>query len=573
MAGGLLQIVSYGSQDIFLTGTPQITFFKAVHRRHTNFSIESVYVPFDDPVGFNSKSTLTIPKIGDLIHKAYLEIILPEINLNRLDATNDPTAFFEARDIYSQVVTPFMGINRQAYISAYDIVSAQNTLDYSKIITNVNGIFSGTTNQNIIAAFQIILENAPDAPFGYNEISMQSIVNNFPPSGTDPLIDKYTVFNAMTVGIDKSIKTQNYFFTILKNAEAEYLDNKDTNIKFAWVNKVGHAILDVLELHIGGQKIDRQFGDWLNIWHELSGDIDTDVSYDKLIGDVPILTTFDREIKPSYKLKVPLQFWFNKFSGLAIPLVALEYHDVRLEIKFRKIEDVSYVEAGKEIQYKNTEDGIYLEDVPEQLGINISAQLLIDYIYLDSSERKRFAQASHEYLIEQLQVLELPNTSIQKLQINLNNFVHPSKELIWVAQKASYTENLTGWTKNRWENYSLTDVGEGNPIAFSSLDFNSYNRVLRMDGNYFNYVQPYQSHLSTPSDGINMYTFSLFPEEFQPSGSANLSRISRIVLNLELDNSLFVSPIPIYMNIRIYTRNTNILRIASGMAGLAFTYG
>ena len=118
-------------------------------------------------------------------------------------------------------------------------------------------------------------------------------------------------------------------------------------------------------------------------------------------------------------------------------------------------------------------------------------------------------------------------------------------------------------------NFKLGDLR----VSFSSLDFNSYNRVPRLDGNYFNYVQPYQSHTSTPSDGINMYSFTLFPEEFQPSGGANLSRISRIMLSIELDSTLFPSNIPVLMNIRIYTRNSNILRLASGMGGLAFTYG
>ncbi len=93
---------------------------------------------------------------------------------------------------------------------------------------------------------------------------------------------------------------------------------------------------------------------------------------------------------------------------------------------------------------------------------------------------------------------------------------------------------MDGWTKTRWDNYSLTDANIGNPITFASLDFNSYNRVPRFDGNYFNYVQPYQCHTATPSDGVNVYSFTLFPEEFQPSGGANLSRISRIILSIEL---------------------------------------
>jgi hypothetical protein len=296
--------------------------------------------------------------------------------------------------------------------------------------------------------------------------------------------------------------------------------------------------------------------------------------YFKMIGNVPELTTFNRSVKPKYKLKIPLQFWFCRFTGLAIPLVALEYHDVTLNIKFKKIQELSYIESDNTIKYSKSDTGIQLMDVPDQLNLNIDARLLIDYYYIDSVERRRFAQSSHEYLIDQLQVLELTNINQQQLQIVLNNFVHPSKELIWVSQKKRYTVNPNGTNKCRWDNYSLTDENVGNPIAYSSMDFHSFTRMMRLDGNYYNYVQPYETHWTIPSDGVNMYSFSVFPEESQPSGSANFSRLSRIVLQLEFDKSLFPAGVSTeQLTVRVYTRNINILRIISGMAGLAFVYG
>jgi hypothetical protein len=568
MAGGLIQLVSYGSQDIFLTGTPQITFFKMVYRRHTNFAMESVEVPFDDPVGFGKKSTITIPKVGDLIHKTYLSITLPEINFTRLNPSGNIVPVRTARDNY-EIVTNFMGINRNAYAAAYDLYIAQNTTDSGKLITAVNSVFNGTGNETFINNFINLLASDPSSPYTYNEVSMQAIVNNYTSS-----VDKSVIFSEMSLGLDKSIITQEYFYNLWIQAQNTYNDDINANIEFAWVSKVGLALIDQIEIHIGGQKVDRHFGDWLNIWHELSCDNNIDPSYNKMIGQVPILTTFDRTIKPTYKLRIPLEFWFCRFSGLAIPLVALEYHDVRIEIIFRNIEDVSYVEDGLLIQYNNTQDGIYLADTPSELGVDIDATLEIDYIYLDSGERRRFAQSSHEYLIEQLQLYELNESTNQEVFINLDNFVHPSKELIWIAQKVSYTENLDGWTQTMWDNYSMTTNYTGNPINYSSLDFNSFNRVLRLDSNYFNYVQPYQYHTASPSDGINVYSFSLFPEEYQPSGGANLSRLSRVILRLELDPTLYPEDgDATLMNIRVYTRNINVLRLASGLAGLAFTYG
>jgi len=569
MPGGLTQIVSYGSQDLYLTGVPEITFFKTIYRRHTNFSMESINIPFNDPVGFGKKSSIIIPKIGDVIKDVYLEIILPEIDIQRFDASNDlQLALEEAQDNYIKV-TDFMSINRSAYIRALDIFLAQNTSGSERIIQEVNDTFNEQGNQMIIENFLNLLSSDSEAPFLYEEISMQSIISNF--TGGD---DKNIIFKAMTIGIDRSIKTQKYYLEIERDTRLLLEDNSNENIKFAWVDKIGHAIIDDIELNIGGQKIDRQFGDWLNIWYELSGDRDTQDAYNKLIGNVEILKGFNRDKKPEYKLKIPLQFWFNRYSGLAIPLVALEYHDVMFEVKFRKIEEVSYVENNKLIKIPNIDEGLFLSELSEQSGIDISASMFVDYIYLDSHERKRFAQSSHEYLIDQVQVLEIEDINQQNFQCVLNNFNHPVKEIIWVAQKIKYTENIDGYTKLRWDNYSLTDNNIGNPIKYSQIDFHSYIRVPRLDGNYFNYAQPLQHHNASPSDGINMYSFSLFPEESQPSGTANFNQLARVTLKVEFDEGLILDDGTIDpINLKIYVRNTNILRIISGMAGLAFTYG
>jgi len=571
MSGGLIQIVAHGSQDLYLTGTPEITFFKVVYRRHTNFSIESVRINFDDPVGFGLESSLTVPKVGDLIHKTYLEVILPEINLQRLMTNMDSQPAVEEAESNFVIVTDFMSINRKAYVSAFDIFQADNITNSTQIINTVNDIFNEPGNQEIIEDFRILLNNFPTAPFNYDEISMQSIITGF--SQGD---NKNDIFNAMTIGIDKSIKTQNFFFNDLKTKRETLEDESNENIKFAWVDRIGHAIFEEIEIYIGGQKIDQHLSDWLNVWYELSANRNMEDTYFKMIGNVEELTNFNREVKPYYRLKIPLQFWFCRFSGLAIPLVALEYHDVRFCVRFRKIEQVAYIETGQMVKFSNSNgDGIFLDEVPSELGLNIEATILIDYIYLDDSERRRFAQSSHEYLIEQIQVLEINDIFQDNIQCVLNTFTHPSKELIWVTQKVRFTKNLSGYNRLRWDNYSLTEENKGNPIKFTTIDFHSFNRVPRLDGNYYNYVQPYQHHSTTPSDGINVYSFSIFPEEQQPSGTANLNRLTRVVLFLELDESLFIEPNEEInkFNIRIYTRGNNILRVISGMAGTSYTYG
>lgn len=574
MPGGLIQIASYGCQDLFLTGVPEITFFKVVYRRYTNFSMESVQVFFDDPVEFGGYSIVKIPKIGDLMHKTYIEIRLPRIELFRrmlFDTTELKILHKQTKKNY-YLLEQFMDINRNAFVNAYDKYIAENNLENTTedIITDINYIFEKQNNIVIEEQFKKLIAKTINTPFTYDEISMQTIANTF-----DYNSDKNILFNALMVGINKSIKLQKFFFDIKKNTFENLKEINDKHLKFAWVKRIGHAIIKSVEVKIGGHKIDKDYGDWLNIWYELTANRNMENIYYKMIGNVPELITFDRNSKPSYLLRVPLQFWFCKFSGIAIPLIALEYHDVSLYFKFRKFEELCYIEPNIQIKIpslSNEEDGISLEEVPDELCIDINAWLLIDYIYLDSSERRRFAQSSHEYLIEQLQRVEICNGAQQEIQVSINNFVNPSKELIWVSQKEKYTVNLDGTNECRWDNYSLTDLNKGNPINYTTLYFNSYTRVIKLDGNYFNYVQPYEVHNTTPSDGINIYSFSLFPEELQPSGTANLSRMSRIVLQLQFDSFLFNDSCFNPLIIRVYTRNLNILRIINGFAGISFTY-
>lgn len=568
MPGGLIEISTYGSQDLFLTGTPEITFFKVIYRRHTPFSMETIAVNFDDPVGFGMCSTVKIPKVGDLMHKTYLEVILPEINLKRNNIDTDKIqkygTKFDTAKKNLDVLRSFLKINRLAYVNAYDKYIAENNSNaLYDMIQSIRNVFTNPLNESTINSAKLLFLNET-VPYSYNEIAMYSIVLDINvATSTDILLKE------LTFGIKKSIKMQKYFYKCMSKYKKKLEDARHCNIKFAWVDRIGHAIINSVEVKIGGQKIDRHYCNWLNIWYELSANRSMEKIYFEMIGNVPELTSFDRNIKSKYIIRVPLQFWFCRFSGLSIPLVALEYHDVSLHFEFKKFHELCYIEKCETIKYSGSDDGIYLDEVPNEMNINIDAKLLIDYIYLDGVERKRFAQSSHEYLIDQLQILEKNNITQNNLQLNIDNFVHPSKELIWIAQKNAYTQNECGYNKCMWDNYSASDKNELNPIAFSNLNFHGYDRILKLDGNYFNYVQPYETHQTTPSDGINMYSFSLFPEEFQPSGSANLSKLDRITLSMQFSENIKND----VLNVKVYTRNLNILRFASGFAGMAFVYG
>jgi len=391
-----MQLVAYGAQDIYLTGNPQITFFKVVYRRHTNFAMESISQTFDGKPDYERKTSCTISRNGDLIHSIFLEI-----NLTTADTS---------------------------------------------LLTSVD----------------------------------------------------------------------------LGNA---------------------FAFIDTVELEIGGQLIDRHYGDWMNIWCELTHSVSKHDQLENLV-----------DLYNSTRVYVPLQFSFCRNPGLAIPLIALQYHEVKLNIKFASQTDVWGSDATPSAH---------------PMG---QVCLWCDYIYLDTDERRRFAQTSHEYLIEQVQANRDNCTSTNmKLRLNFN---HPVKEIVWVHEA-----NITAGGAFDYRDETVNAL----------LQLNGHERFSRRVGDYFSKVQRYQHHTGSRKikserahtgagallqltagiySPIYVYSFALQPEEHQPSGTCNMSRIDNAVLDIECSGGACTSSGSVT---HVYAVNYNVLRIMSGMGGLAYS--
>ena len=550
-----MQLVAYGSQDVFLTGSPEITYWKVSYRRYTNFAMESIEQTFNGQADFGRRVTCNISRNGDLAYKTYLQITLPEIN---------------------QSMKP--------------VPSSGETVD---------GVYA------------------------------------------------------------------------------------------RWLDFIGEQILAQVEVEIGGQRIDRQYGDWLHIWNQLTMSSEQLRGYWKLIGNTTSLTYITdpnfaeisgpcasatgpaqvcapRKALPETTLYVPLLFFFNKNPGLALPLIALQYHEVKINIDFRPIGECLWAvkTLGETVANKTVSvTNAYNQSL-------VAASLYIDYIFLDTDERRKMAQNPHEYLIEQLQFTgdESVGSSSNKIKLNFN---HPVKELIWVVQpdaNVDYCSSLTSGTVlfntlgaqpfnytdaidalpnaihafggpaetaglngfintsglfqmpgagdvttaagNTTNGGALSNMDWGgastytpfqaqqstpvsgsyvsdagtfvlsetaldmhcwgeNPVVTAKLQINGQDRFTEREGSYFDVLQPFQHHTRAPDTGINVYSFSLRPEEWQPSGTCNFSRIDNATLQLVLSAQTVAGTST--AKVRVYAVNYNILRVMSGMAGIAYS--
>tara|TARA_Y100001935_G_scaffold251884_1_gene254696 strand:- start:944 stop:2101 length:1158 start_codon:yes stop_codon:yes gene_type:complete len=361
-------------------------------------------------------------------------------------------------------------------------------------------------------------------------------------------------------------------FTISRNGDLVhkmYLQMDIGNIVSGTSTKTSifHNLINEIECEIGGQKIDRQFGHWLETWTSLTvpndrgtrpkssgndgspddgipiaasfDDTNSGISggsmnislYDKMTGNVECngeLASGDIDYK---KIHIPLQFWFNRNPGLALPLIALQYHEVKIKISFNSLTEA----FGGANNTGPTETKLYTQ-----------------YIYLDTDERRRFAQVSHEYLIEQLQFQRETGSAASPPRNITLNFNHPVKELIWVSNNASNVPTASALTTT-WQ-----------------LKLNGHDRFSARPLQYFTKQQVYDYHTgygglgAAGKDTIAVYSFALKPEEHQPSGTCNFSRID----TAQLQDTSGTQDVA---NLNVYAVNYNVLRIMSGMGGLAYS--
>jgi hypothetical protein len=432
MAGGLMQLVAYGAQDVYLTGNPKVTFFQAVYKRHTNFAMENIEQTVNGTASNNGRVSVTVARNGDLIGDMYVELV---------SASN---------------------LGTKAGVAALDS---------------------------------------------------------------------------------------------------------------CWVAE--RAIKNV-ELSIGGQRIDKHYQLWWRLYSELYLDESKKANYGKMTTN-PVATS-------AGTVFLPLLFFFNRNPGLYLPLIALQYHEVRIDFDL-SAEFATYTDGSTFKVWGN-------------------------YVYLDTEERRRFAQKGHEYLIEQVQHTGTDTvTAGSTKQVRLS-YNHPIKELVWAfnngtssnAQLWNFTSNAatagavvlqadpsaisasncyipvtqgTGapllavgadGSAKQWSEEGAAATESAGPLDTFKLVLNGQDRFKEQKGKYFNQVQAFQHHSGCPVPGIYSYSFALKPEEHQPTGTCNFSRIDNAQVAVTMKAGVSDSQV-----MHMFATNYNVLRIQSGMGGLAFS--
>ena len=319
----------------------------------------------------------------------------------------------------------------------------------------------------------------------------------------------------------------------------------------SWINGIGHHIIKTVEIEIGGQVIDSHTGEFLDIYSELTTPTSKKDGYHNMVGRHNFFTKSSQE--GAIKLYIPLRFWFCKNIGSSLPLVAMQYSEIRITLNLRPFNECWYSGTG-------------MTTTPSVQKIT-NAVLYCDYIYLDVQERKKFATTPvHNYLIEQVQksignpVFENSPSALVDFHFN-----HPVKEILWIYQHTDV--NLT----NDWINYSNTLDNDQSfaeqvePFDKIEMKLNGTDRFEQRSAAYFRLVQPYQRHSAISDKYIYCYTFSIEPEKYQPSGTINFSRIDSSTLVVQMANNIK------HGEIRLYAINYNILKIKSGMTGLQYS--
>lgn len=614
-----MNIVSSGTSGLFLTACPQITYLKPTYRRITNFAKESAEMPCDSCFMFGSTVEIICPKYADLVMKPILNIEIPEMLISKCELMMSnycPKICNEnivvAQNEYNLIIE-FMKVNTCMYREIYSYIEAENVNCVNDIINIILKQFE--EHKKISCEYNCLLKKYN---LDYSGTNLDCVLRSLCECNKCD-------FRLYVDGtICKCVEIQGFFFDKLNCAKKLNCELTNPYAKFAWNENLGEIIIEYFDIFIGSAKINRVYCSFIDIWHQLTSNVQQDCLYDKMIGNVPEMTIFNALPKPRYTLNIPLPVWFTKPNS-ALPICCLINNDLKFVFKLRTIEQCGHVEGmicqplsscGPAPEYyangtdisSNTyipeimRNNLSLSNVFENKNLKLTCSLSIEYIFLDCEERQRFIQTSHEYLIPEIQRNQIVIPCTNTLATIPLDFKGPCKEIIWTIQKQAYVNNIDGIRENNFTFYGLnkgtnavkdptrmniyTNVAcNKNPMTSAHLNVNNAETEEKNSRFYNEYV-PYKYHTRIPKPGINVYSFSIYPEDQQQlSGHLNASMIKYLALIMKIKQDMFYyrlsdiyhlppnicdTVLPTDLLVNVYAISQNVLRISNGYGGNAY---
>jgi hypothetical protein len=677
MAGGLIQLVISGKEDTALTHNPEITFFKKVYKRHTNFSMELKEIYTDQQADYGNIISFKLDN-ADMIHRCFIEVNLPKLSFTDqsiLDQNNLNWKINTLARLNNQIVKwNTLYINLKNFISIeIKLYQLLQILFLSDNIT-LNTIKDTVVRFNNTYKIQLLYSNLIDESI-YNLINMSGYLlsidkllcytNKLP---NDNYISVNTIKLHLTKQYNKIYEYLNYYHSNMQLSQQNYNSLISNQIKFAWNQFIGNFYFTNFELDIGGQIVEQYSSDQFHIYqyHHLVEDQIN--NYYEMIGHIPELYTFDSNVKPPTKILIPLLFWFCKKAGTSLPLVAMRNSSVNINLTINKLKNMiyfidyeseynnllnlvipqksnmklnfikytfdinskNYNYTLKNINYdvlsyiystlnkndidyilttygvlENSEYVLYLNnwiifrnDLKNNLQLMIKIggyenymdfnyllnfipkpdiKLLCENVYLDDVERNKFASSKLEYIIETFNenIFDINNLPICDSNISLDK---PCKYLKWIIQPKTFLLGLSNYSK-------VTPYLYDYSMYFNNFFFNkqfiTFNQIdilnPYLDKSYYSYVLSFKTLNRMLPDGVYYYNFALFPEDSQPSGTANLSVITEKKIRFEM-NPLFLTeyftsklnPAQIGLLGKIMTLNYNLFVVHHGIGRLVF---
>jgi hypothetical protein len=445
MPGGLIQIVNYGTQDLTLTGNPQITFFNIVFRRYTNFGKINLEMPFDNPVNFNTTSTITLSKNGgDLLSNLTLKIILPALDITQLiqnlNLTQNANTKYDENYIlyYNYFLNFYNNIKNivDTYFAQFDIISS------GSYISNLSIFIKKYINNDQIIQFK-------------NAVDYFYIIKNQTTSINTSIFTNACLFNIKSDNnitynyanlLESTISYDNFKNLIYKNmnilndlnnilyTKLQTIINPSNYLQISWINKIGIYLINSIEFFIGTNKISSMSDYYINNYGDIT--YKNKDLYNNIIGNNIDINT-PSITKDAYELYLPLPLWFTNNYGLSFPLISLQFNNIQIKINFKTFIECIKIDIGDTISNDSIKSQIkkyIISNYNEILKSPLNISVIGEYIFLDGPERKKFAQTSHEYLISQVQEIDFTNITNNNMSFNLD-FFHCCKDICWFPVK------------------------------------------------------------------------------------------------------------------------------------------